>query len=653
MNLFDNPALQSLKAKIEEEKDIITGTVKFTRQAFGFLEDENGQRTVFIPPPLMKTLLPGDVVQAIVGKEGEKEFVQEIKQLISFNKGPYIGRVVVSERNDKVTKHFMSNDPTFTERLPIYGSLYGSLKNNDWIEVVVTQHAIQDRMFKVSTLQVFGNESDSTLPWDFISKSLPINSHLDSSNLAAGNDDFLDYEDRIGTPYVTIDGESTKDMDDALYAEDRGDHWYLSVAISDPSVLIDENPDFLDTIVNRGFTFYLPKNTIHMLPRELSEHRFSLVDNEIRPTLCMDLKIEKETMEVSVLGFVLAMVDSKAKLSYEFATALIESNNTEYGFMPSLNSLKDLTEKLRISRSQSQTMFDDRADHEFVFDGYEPIDLKSKMPNRANRIVEECMILANTSLGEFAEKFGVNVVFNTNAGFKLESTDLVKQIFEESGFNLQESEFSEMKNIFHLQNRIKEQIEQASEQKDTVALAKLENRLGKLRSCFDKTVFKAVAEPQRIMGVRRYATWTSPLRKAGDCINHLNIKRFIRAQKQLEITPSILEKLNERQECARKSERLMSKMLFAKLLKNRPELASEATIKRLGKTSCLVELSNLGMFATLPINTITFEAKPHFDLDNGCVLVNNKVVLKEGDCVPVRFLKSDLLYQECTVTLSS
>ncbi|WP_159203015.1 RNB domain-containing ribonuclease, partial [Klebsiella pneumoniae] len=78
-------------------------------------------------------------------------------------------------------------------------------------------------------------------------------------------------EDLTALPFVTIDGESTKDMDDALYAQQlpNGD-FALTIAIADPTAYITPEDEMDKVARERGFTIYLPGRNIPMLPRDLA-----------------------------------------------------------------------------------------------------------------------------------------------------------------------------------------------------------------------------------------------------------------------------------------------------------------------------------------------------------------------------------------------
>ena len=107
------------------------------------------------------------------------------------------------------------------------------------------------------------------------------------------DDTALERRDISHLPFVTIDGESTKDMDDALYIEksESGD-FKLVVAIADPTAYIVPDSEMDKVARERGFTIYLPGRNIPMLPRDLADDLCSLMENELRPALCCSVTID-------------------------------------------------------------------------------------------------------------------------------------------------------------------------------------------------------------------------------------------------------------------------------------------------------------------------------------------------------------------------
>lgn len=104
----------------------------------------------------------------------------------------------------------------------------------------------------------------------------------------------FDRTDLTALPFVTIDSAKTEDMDDALYIEDLGDKWKLTVAIADPTSYVQEGSPTDREAAKRAFTVYLPGCNIPMIPRILSDDICSLREGIARPVLCGTIFADKE-----------------------------------------------------------------------------------------------------------------------------------------------------------------------------------------------------------------------------------------------------------------------------------------------------------------------------------------------------------------------
>ena len=98
------------------------------------------------------------------------------------------------------------------------------------------------------------------------------------------------HKDLTGIPFITIDGENSKDFDDAVWAEVTKKHTKIMVAIADVSFYV-ENNSFVDKEAKkRGNSFYFPNKVIPMLPEKLSNDVCSLVPNEKRACIVVEIK---------------------------------------------------------------------------------------------------------------------------------------------------------------------------------------------------------------------------------------------------------------------------------------------------------------------------------------------------------------------------
>ena len=111
------------------------------------------------------------------------------------------------------------------------------------------------------------------LPFEFSKAALDENRALPDRIRKA---DLAGREDLRGLPLVTIDGETARDFDDAVYCEKKGRGWRLVVAIADVSHYVQPGMALDSEAMERGNSIYFPRRVIPMLPEKLSNGICSL-----------------------------------------------------------------------------------------------------------------------------------------------------------------------------------------------------------------------------------------------------------------------------------------------------------------------------------------------------------------------------------------
>ncbi|MGC9461681.1 RNB domain-containing ribonuclease, partial [Vibrio genomosp. F10] len=286
--LQDNPLLAQLKQQMQESLPKKEGTIKATDKGYGFLEVDNKTR-FFIPPPYMKKCLHGDKVVAIIRTEKEKE-VAEPQELVEQGLTRFIGRVKLHKGKLNVTPdHPQLKKQSFKAKAQ-KGLNPELLAEGDWVVAHLIRHPLAgENGFFVEISEKITDADDKIAPWwvTLAQNDLPNSEPEGIAEWALKDDVDLERVDMTHIPFVTIDGASTKDMDDALYAKknDNGD-FELTIAIADPTAYITPDDQMDKVARERGFTIYMPGRNIPMLPRDLADELCSLIENEERPALC-------------------------------------------------------------------------------------------------------------------------------------------------------------------------------------------------------------------------------------------------------------------------------------------------------------------------------------------------------------------------------
>ncbi|MGD8109983.1 exoribonuclease II [Vibrio sp. TRT 17S01] len=630
----DNPLLAQLKQQIQENLPKKEGTIKATEKGFGFLEVDN-KTSFFIPPPYMKKCIHGDKVVAIIRTENERE-VAEPQELLEQSMTRFIGRIKLFKGKLNVVP-----DHPLLKKLSLKAKVTKGLKTDDfaegdWVVANLTRHPLKgDNGFFVEISEKITDADDKIAPWwvTLAENDLPNSEPAGIDNWALIDDVELERVDMTHVPFVTIDGESTKDMDDALYAKKLDDGSFdLTIAIADPTAYITPDSDMDKVARERGFTIYLPGRNIPMLPRDLADELCSLMENEVRPALCCTVNVDKDGVIGDDIKFFAAKIKSHARLVYDHVSDWLENGKSE-NWEPSEaigEIVRDLYEFSLARANWREThavVFPDRPDYRFeLSEDNDVVAIHADMRRSANRLVEESMITANICAGKTLQASFNSGVFNTHAGFKPEKIeDVVALVNPEGDLPFTAESVATLDGFAALRRWLASQ-----------ETSYLDNRIRKAQA------YSEIGNqplPHYAMGLELYATWTSPIRKYGDMINHRMLKAHILGKEPVQTADeSVGEELAIHRKHHKIAERNIGDWLYARTLADAPAKETKFTgeIFDISRAGARVRLVENGAAAFIPSSVIV-DNKERIESngESGTISIDKELVYRLGDTLEV------------------
>jgi ribonuclease R len=203
--------------------------------------------------------------------------------------------------------------------------------------------------------------------------------------------------------FVTIDGETAKDFDDAVFAEATEEGYRASIAIADVAHYIIKNAPLDREARRRGTSTYLTDRAIPMLPEKLSNGLCSLRPNEDRLTMVVVLDIDQGG-RVRGTNFFEGVINSKARLTYTQVAEALEGRPDTHTkpILPMLLLCSKIASRLFEHRLRRGAIDLDLPEPEIQFDEEgQPIGAKPRPRNDAHRVIEELMIAANEAVARF------------------------------------------------------------------------------------------------------------------------------------------------------------------------------------------------------------------------------------------------------------
>ncbi|VFP86383.1 exoribonuclease II [Candidatus Erwinia haradaeae] len=629
--LQDNPLLTQLKETLRSKIRYVEGIVKSTEKDFGFLEISQ-QKSYFIPPLFMKKVMNGDRIIASIKHEKDRLIAYPEKLIQPFLKR-FVGRIekknnqlfVIPERS--LPKQAIQCKPN------IHFMRY-SLQEGDWTIAEMLHHPLTgSQFFFAEIIEFITNEKNDLAPW-WVTLAR-YNLERESPNIESPTemlDEALDRADLTKMPFITIDSANTEDIDDALYIEDIGHgNLKLIVAIADPTAYISSG-SVIDTVAaERLFTNYLPGLNIAMLPRHLSHNVCSLLPNKRRPVLACRVIISSNGTPDSDVQFFAAWITSKAQLIYNNVSDWLEDpQNSNWKPKNAIISQQiNLLNQLRLSRHQWRQkhalLFQDRPDFRFLLNKKgEVLDIIAEHRRIANRIVEESMILVNICAANLLrDRFGFGI-YNVHLGFDPMHREQAATMLTNHGINTHPIEIATLDGFRILRRQL-----------DAQPNNFLNTRIRRFQLVSE---IKTTPGPHFGLGLEVYATWTSPIRKYGDMVNHRLIKAIIKGENGIRPSDALTTKMSERRRQNRMAERDINDLLYSRFLKKSISSAKKfsAEVIDISKNGMRVRLQDNGAIAFIPASFIEEERNDLvFSHIYGHVKNKNGILYRVTDIVEV------------------
>ncbi|MEO8509527.1 MAG: ribonuclease R, partial [Betaproteobacteria bacterium] len=391
--------------------DLVVGIVQGHADGFGFLVPDDGGDDFFLSAREMHKVLHGD--RAVVRRSGTDRRGRpegEIVEVLSRANREVVGRLfeergiyfIVAE-NRRINQDFL---------VPAGGQ--GAARVGEIVVAEIVEQPSDHREAVARVIEVLGSATDPGIEIEIALRkhALPFEFSKDAVRQAKRLPVEVRPADRKGRvdltvlPLVTIDGETAKDFDDAVYCERKGRNYRLIVAIADVSHYVRDGDAIDRDARERGTSVYFPRRVIPMLPEELSNELCSLKGNVDRLCMACDMEITPQGV-IKGYRFYPAVMHSRARLTYTqvwgwLADPASATAPEAKSLLPHLQMLYALYHVLAAARGRRGAIDFDTVELAIEFDEHGKITRIVPAPrNDAHKLIEECMLAANVCTADF------------------------------------------------------------------------------------------------------------------------------------------------------------------------------------------------------------------------------------------------------------
>jgi len=505
---------------VAQKARLIAGRVEGHPEGYGFVVPDEGE-DLYLGPHEMKKVLHGDRV--MVRKSGvdhrgrtEAKIVEVVERVNS--------RIVGRLRREQGILFVQPAERRISQNVHVAAEDAREARAGQVVVAELTAQPDGHAEPVGRIVEVLGEAADPGIEIEIALRKhdLPFKFSEAAERLAAAypetprRGDLEGREDLRGLDLVTIDGETARDFDDAVYCEKTRDGFRLVVAIADVSHYVRDG-DALDVEAReRGNSVYFPRRVIPMLPEKLSNGLCSLNPEVDRLCMACDMAIGPKG-QISRYRFYPAVMRSRARLTYTAVASALTNPQGEAArklkpLLPRLQLLEQLFRALLRAREERGAIDFETIETQFVFDEQNRLLRIDRVErNDAHRIIEECMLAANVCSSDFLSSRKHPTLYRVHEGPTPEKLKALREFLKGFGLQLAGGDKPTAKHYAKLLESVRK--------RPDVQL---------LQTVLLRSLQQAQYSPENVghfgLAYEHYTHFTSPIRRYPDLLVHRSIK---------------------------------------------------------------------------------------------------------------------------------
>ncbi len=642
----------------------IVGELRIHRDGYGFVIPVDGGDDLFIPARFIGDALHADLVEAKAIKGRGKSTEGRINKVVERRMKKLVGRL---ERREN-TYEVIADDRRVHHRVIVRADRLGQAKSGDNVIVIIEKYPRGEDPMEGAVERVLGSRGEIETETHAVIVRHQLTREFGSavereaeevSKFDATAE--LEYrEDLSNVPFVTIDGETAKDFDDAVAVRRlAGGEFTLLVSIADVSHFVEPGSALDGAAYERGTSVYFPGDCIPMLPEALSNFACSLRPNEPRLTFTAEMTVGQDGRIVDS-RFFKSVIKSMARLTYtQVKQVLVDSDPAVIAKLGraanELRTMKLCFEKLRRRRIARGSIDFDLPEPEIQIDmqgGVE--DIVRSERHVGHMMIEEFMIAANEAVAEFLTEQEAGCLYRAHEAPPADKL----------------SEFAVMLHNLGFGERVGPGVGPARLAK-VVAWARGKPFERMVNHMLLRSMAQAVYSPKNIghygLASKCYCHFTSPIRRYPDLVVHRLLAQTLHRktaggpkakggrgsgldQKAVKRWQASLDEMalhcSKRERIAMEAEREMAKLYAALFMQERVGQRFAGIISHIAKFGIFVELIDYFVEGLIHVSTLCDDIYTYDEHTCAFIGKRKKKTFKVGDKLDIEVSEVDIPNRE-------
>ena len=505
-----------------ENSNLRKGILRMNKKGFGFVE-VSGEEDIFIAPDNINKAINNDtvIVEILNKNSGEKREGRIVKTL-ERDLSTIVGEIYF--KKDK--GYIIPDDKKLDIQLEIDRDKSHGAVDGHKVVVKILRNITKNR-YKGEIVRIIGHKNDPGVDILSIVCKYEINDtfpeevieELDSIPEEVREQDKKGRKDLTNVTIFTIDGDDTKDIDDAISIEKlKNGNYKLGVHIADVSYYVKEGSPLDKEAMDRGTSVYLVDRVIPMLPHKLSNGICSLNPGVERLAISCVMEIDNNGKTVDYEIFP-SIIKSRLQMTYKKVNQVIEKNEIPEGYEPFVNDLKLMDELSQIIRkakiNRGYIDFDVDEAKIIVDENCHPTDIVLRNRGRGENLIEDFMIQANECVATHIFYMDLPFIYRVHEYPKEEKIRDFISFVQSLGYTVKfNTKDISPKAIQNLINQLKDKKE-----------------FKVLSSLLLRNMQKAIYLPQNLghygLASKCYTHFTSPIRRYPDTTVHRLLRTYL------------------------------------------------------------------------------------------------------------------------------